>query len=158
MGEKFENIYLKINILHTSTLFDFKEHNILQILLTYFVIIVWFKKVDTYNYIPILIAKLLCSDFSQVDWYFLEIVWHLRLPWLKFACVFSYILGHIRKCGNIYVGINYMSEWIGSTINVCIELKSVKNVQFWEAAMFMSRNKFELLLFCPENEYFTPWR
>ena len=124
-------------------------------MLTYFVIIVWFIKVDT---LYLLIAKLLCSDFSQVDWYFLEIVWHLRLPWLKFACVFSYILGHIRKCGNIYVGINYMSEWIGSTINVCIKLKSVKNVQFWEAAMFMSRNKFELLLFCPENKYVTPWR
>ena len=93
-------------------------------MLTYFVIIVWFIKVDT---LYLLIAKLLCSDFSQVDWYFLEIVWHLRLPWLKFACVFSYILGHIRNVA-IYVGINYMSEWIGSTINVCNELKSEKKM------------------------------
>ena len=46
-------------------------------------------------------------------------------------CFFLHIRSY-SKCGNIYVGINYMSEWIGSTINVCNELKSEKNVQFWK--------------------------
>ena len=126
-------------------------------MLTYFVIIVWFIKVDTYNYIPTY-CKITMLWFQSSWLIFLGNCLTFTITLIKICMCFFLHIRSYSKCGNIYVGINYMSEWIGSTINVCIKLKSVKNVQFWEAAMFMSRNKFELLLFCLENKYFTLWR
>ena len=125
-------------------------------MLTYFVIIVWFIKVDT----------LYLGTYCKITMLWFQSSWLIFLGnCLTFTitlikiCMCFFL--HIRSYSKMwqYICRNQLYEWMNWEYDKCMQWAKVwKKMCILEAAMFMSRNGFELLLFCLENKYFTLWR
>ena len=124
-------------------------------MLTYFVIIVWFIKVDTL-YLGTY-CKITMLWFQSSWLIFLGNCLTFTITLIKICMCFFLHIRSYSKCGNICR--NQLYEWMNWEYDKCMQWAKVwKKCAILEAAMFMSRNGFELLLFCLENKYFTLWR